>query len=59
MKKRMMNLLFELLKNSKRSDKELAKVLMVSQPTVTRMRSRLVKEGVIKEFTVKAWERPA
>ena len=52
MKKKMMNLLFELLKNSKRSDKELAKVLKVSQPTITRMRSKLVKEGVIKEFTV-------
>ncbi len=52
MKKRMMNLLLELLKDSKRSDRELAKVLDVSQPTVSRMRSRLVKEGVIKEFTV-------
>jgi len=52
MKKRMMSLLSELLKDSKRSDRELAKVLGVSQPTVTRMRQRLVKEGVIKEFTV-------
>jgi len=52
MKKRMMSLLLELLKDSKRSDRELAKVLGVSQPTVTRMRSRLVKEEVIKEFTV-------
>ena len=52
MKKRMRSLLFELMKNSKRSDRELAKVLGVSQPTVTRMRSRLVKEGVIREFTV-------
>ncbi len=52
MKKRMMNLLLELLKDSKRSDRELAKVLDVPQPTVSRMRSRLVKEGVIKEFTV-------
>lgn len=52
MKKTMMNLLFELLKDSKRSDRELAKVLRVSQPTVTRMRTRLVEEGVIKEFTV-------
>jgi len=52
MKKRMMKLLLELLKDSKRSDRELAKVLGVSQPTVSRMRQRLVKEGVIKEFTV-------
>jgi len=48
----MLSLLFELLKDSKRSDRELAKALEVSQPTVSRMRSRLVKEGVIKEFTV-------
>ncbi len=52
MKDRMRKVLFELLKDSKRSDRELAKVLGVSQPTVTRTRSRLVKEGVIKEFTV-------
>lgn len=52
MKKRMMSLLLEYLKDSKRSDRELAKVVGVSQPTVTRMRSRLVKEGAIKEFTV-------
>ena len=51
-KKRMMSLLFELLKDSKRSDRKLAKVLGVSQPTVTRMRNRLVKEGMIHEFTV-------
>ena len=52
MKKKMMSLLLELLKDSKRSDRELAKVLGVSQPTVSRMRQRLVEEGVIKEFTV-------
>ncbi len=45
-------LLFELLKDSKRSDRELAKILDVSQATVSRMRSRLVKEGVIREFTI-------
>jgi len=45
-------LLRELLKNSKRSDRELAKILKVTQPTVTRARTRLVNEGVIKEFTV-------
>ena len=52
MKKKMMRLLLELLKDSKRSDRELAKVLGVSQPTVSRMRWRLAKEGVIKAFTV-------
>ncbi len=52
MKKRMLSLLLELLRDSKRSDRELAKVLGVSQPTVSRMRSRLVKEGIIQDFTV-------
>ncbi|UCC33901.1 MAG: Lrp/AsnC family transcriptional regulator [Candidatus Bathyarchaeota archaeon] len=45
-------LLCELLKNSRRSDRELAKVLGVSQPTVTRARAKLVNEGLIREFTV-------
>ncbi len=52
MKKITSMLLSELLKNSKRSDRELAKVLGVSQPTVTRRRSKLVKDGVIREFTI-------
>jgi len=52
MKKIMMSLLLELLKHSKRSDRELAKILGVSQPTVSRMRDRLVKEGMIKEWTI-------
>jgi DNA-binding Lrp family transcriptional regulator len=52
MNKRMMSLLLELLKDSKRSDRELAKVLGISQPTASRMRSRLVKEGMIRDFTV-------
>jgi DNA-binding Lrp family transcriptional regulator len=52
MKERMMRLLSEYLKDSKRSDRELAKVVGVSQPTVTRIRQRLVKEGAIKHFTV-------
>ena len=51
-RERMLRLLLELLKDSKRSDRELAKVLGVSQPTVSRTRSRLVKEGIIREFTV-------
>jgi len=52
MKKKMFSLLLELLKDSKRSDREIAKVLGVSQPTVTRTRQRLVKEGAIREFTI-------
>jgi DNA-binding Lrp family transcriptional regulator len=46
------HLLSELLKNSRRSDRELAKVLGVSQPTVSRMIQRLEKQGVIKEYTI-------
>ena len=52
MKKTMKKLLFELLKDSKRTDRELAKVLGVSQSTVTRMRNKLVRDGLIREFTV-------
>ena len=52
MKKKMLSLLLELLKDSKRSDREMAEILGVSQPTITRTRQRLVKEGAIKGFTV-------
>ena len=51
MKRIMKKLFSELLKDSKRSDRELAKVLGVSQPTVSRIRNKLVKDGFIKEFT--------
>lgn len=47
-----MKLLSELLKNSKRSDRELSKVLRVSQATVTRTRNNLVRDGMIQEFTI-------
>jgi len=50
--KKMASLLLELLKDSKRSDREIAKVLGVSQPTVSRMRWRLEEEGWIKDFTI-------
>lgn len=46
------DLLYELMKNSKRSDRELAKVIGVSQPTITRMRRNLEKTGFIREYTV-------
>lgn len=52
MKKITKQLLYELLKDSKRSDRELAKVLEVSQLTVTRRRQHLAESGVIREFTV-------
>jgi DNA-binding Lrp family transcriptional regulator len=47
-----LRLLSELMKDSQRSDRELAKALGVSQPTVSRMRVRLEKEKVIKEYTM-------
>jgi DNA-binding Lrp family transcriptional regulator len=47
-----LNLISELMKDSRRSDRELAKALGVSQPTVTRIRARLEKEKVIKEYTM-------
>ncbi|MQY62238.1 winged helix-turn-helix transcriptional regulator [archaeon] len=52
MKAKLMKLLMELLKDSKRSDREISKVLGVSQPTISRMRQRLTEEGIIQEFTV-------
>jgi DNA-binding Lrp family transcriptional regulator len=52
MKERMMRVLLEFLKDSKRSDREIAKIVGVSQPTITRMRQRLLREGVIRDFTV-------
>jgi len=45
-------LLSELLKNSRKSDRALAKAMKVSQPTVTRMRNKLMKDGIVQEFTI-------
>jgi DNA-binding Lrp family transcriptional regulator len=47
-----LKLLSELMKNSRRSDRELAKAVGVSQPTVSRTIKKLEKEGYIKEFTI-------
>lgn len=44
-------LLFELMKNSHRSDRQLAKALGVSQPTITRRRSMLEK-NYINGYTI-------
>jgi len=43
-------LICELIRNSRKSDRELAKKIGVSQPTVSRIRTRLEREGVI-EYT--------
>jgi len=47
-----LKLISELMKNSRRSDRDLAKAMGVSQPTVTRIRTKLEKEGCIKEYTM-------
>jgi len=47
-----LKLLFELIKDSRRSDRELAKSMKVSQPTVTRKRNTLEKEGFVEEYTI-------
>jgi DNA-binding Lrp family transcriptional regulator len=39
-------------KNARRSDRDLAKVVKISQPTVTRKRTILEREGLIREYTV-------
>jgi DNA-binding Lrp family transcriptional regulator len=45
-------ILFELVKGARRSDRELAKAIRVSQPTVTRARTKLEKAGFVKEYTI-------
>lgn len=47
-----LKLIAELIKNSRRSDRELAKQLHVSQPTVTRIRTKIEKEGIIRAYTI-------
>lgn len=51
-KQKLIDLLFELMKDSKRSDRELAKTVGVSQPTITRMRKALESLEYIREYTV-------
>jgi len=45
-------LLRELLKDSKQSDRDLARVLKVSQPTIARTRHKLERDGMIQEYTI-------
>ena len=49
---RLFRLLLEYLKDSNRSDKQMAKVLGVSQPTISRMKRRLVEDGLVEHFSV-------
>jgi len=47
-----LRLISELMANSCRSDRQLAKALGVSQPTVSRAKAKLDKEGFISEYTI-------
>ena len=44
-------MLAELVRNARRSDRELAKSIGTSQPTATRIRTKLEREGFIKEYS--------
>ena len=50
-------LLWELLKNSRRSDRELAKALGTSQPTVTRRRVNIEKNFIDGYTAIPKWEK--
>jgi DNA-binding Lrp family transcriptional regulator len=52
MKDTELKLVIELLKNSHRSDRELARAIGTSQPTLSRTREKLEKQGMIKEYTI-------
>jgi DNA-binding Lrp family transcriptional regulator len=47
-----LKLISELMKDSRRSDRELAKAIGVSQPTISRMIRKLEKGGIVKEYTM-------
>ncbi|MGA3192039.1 MAG: Lrp/AsnC family transcriptional regulator [Candidatus Bathyarchaeia archaeon] len=50
-------LLHELMKNSRRSDRELARTLGVSQPTVSRRRIALEKDFIDGYTAIPKWEK--
>jgi DNA-binding Lrp family transcriptional regulator len=52
MKDTELKVIIELLKNSHRSDREVARAIGVSQPTLSRTREKLEKQGMIKEYTI-------
>ena len=47
-----LRLISELMKNSRRSDRELAQAIGCSQPTVSRIIKKLEKEGIVSEYTM-------
>jgi DNA-binding Lrp family transcriptional regulator len=50
-------LLYELMKDSRRSDRQIAKVLKSSQPTITRRRAMLEKELIDGYTAIPRWEK--
>ena len=52
LKRTELRLVAELLKNSRRSDRDISKAIGVSQPTVTRLRTKLEKERIVREYTI-------
>jgi len=50
-------ILFELMKNARRSDRKLAKLLGLSQPTVSRRRAFVEKELIDGYTAVPKWEK--
>jgi len=47
-----LKLVSELMRNSRRSDRDLAKAIGASQPTVSRLLTKLEKDGILKEYTM-------
>jgi DNA-binding Lrp family transcriptional regulator len=52
MKEVELKLISELMKDARRSDRDLAKSVGVSQPTVSRIRARLEKAGFVREYVM-------
>jgi DNA-binding Lrp family transcriptional regulator len=50
-------ILYELMKNAKKSDREIAKALGVSQPTVSRRRAFLEREAIAGYTVIPKWEK--
>jgi len=50
LKKREKKVLIEILKDGRKPDKHIAQILNTSQPTVTRIRQRLEKKGIITSY---------
>jgi DNA-binding Lrp family transcriptional regulator len=50
-------ILFELMKNSRRSDREMAKIMGLSQPTVSRKRTYLEKEIIGTYTLIPRWTK--